>query len=162
MTGDRLLVVTFRPELRDAFERLNRVWLEEHGLLEPPDLVDLQDPEGHILATGGQIFFALDGDAVVGTCAAIRAAPTRFELGKLAVDPSVQGRGLGRRLCDAVMQFARAGGALEMFLTSHTALSRAIRLYESLGFRHAPIPPDVRYATANVYMTLTLPGSRPG
>ncbi len=45
-----------------------------------------------------------------------------------------------------------------MFLTSHTSLSHAIRLYQSLGFRHSPMPPDVRYATANVYMTLTLPG----
>ncbi len=96
MTSDCPVIVTFRPELRDAFERLNRVWLEEHGLLEPPDVIDLQDPEGHILAAGGQIFFALDGDAVVGTCAAIRAAPTRWELAKLAVDPSVQSRGLGR------------------------------------------------------------------
>ena len=95
---------------------------------------------------------------MVGTCAAIRAAPTRWELAKLAVNPSVQSRGLGRQLCDAVMQFARAAGALEMFLTSHTSLSHAIRLYQSLGFRHSPMPPDVRYATANVYMTLTLPG----
>lgn len=156
MADDSPAIVPFRPELRAAFERLNRVWLEEHGLLEPADLIDLQDPETHIVAPGGQVFFALDGDQVAGTCAAIRTTPTRFELAKLAVDPSAQGRGVGRRLCDVVMQFARDAGAVEMFLTSHTALTRAIRLYESLGFLHAPIPADVRYATANVYMTLRL------
>jgi putative acetyltransferase len=156
MTADLPVIVPFRPAFREAFERLNRVWLEEHGLLEPADLVDLQDPERHILATGGQVFFALDGDTVAGTCAAIRTTPTRWELAKLAVDPSAQGRGLGRRLCEVVIRFAREAGAGEMFLTSNTALARAIQLYQSLGFRHAPMPADIRYATADVYMTLRL------
>lgn len=148
--------VAYRAELREAFERLNRVWLEAHELLEPADLDYLRNPEELILATGGQVFFALDGAEVVGTCAAIRISDSTFELAKLAVDPAAQGRGLGRRLCRCVMQFARDAGAQEMFLTSHTALTQAIRLYESLGFRHASLPADVRYATANVYMTLDL------
>lgn len=41
-------------------------------------------------------------------------------------------------------------------LTSHTALTQAIRLYELLGLRHALLPADVRHASANVYMTLSL------
>jgi ribosomal protein S18 acetylase RimI-like enzyme len=102
------------------------------------------------------VFFALDGEAVVGTCAAIRISDSTFELAKLAVDPAARGHGLGRELCDMVVQFARDRGASDMFLTSHTALTTAIRLYELLGFRHAPIPADVRYSTANVYMTLSL------
>jgi ribosomal protein S18 acetylase RimI-like enzyme len=149
-------IVTYRPQHREAFERLNRVWLEAHALLEPADLEYLQDPESLILATGGQVFFALDGENVIGTCAAIRFSDTVFELAKLAVDPAAQRRGLGRRLCHAVLRHARDAGAAEMFLTSHTGLTQAIRLYESLGFRHAPLPAYVRYKTANVYMTLRL------
>jgi GNAT superfamily N-acetyltransferase len=151
-----LLIVPYRPEFREAFERLNRVWLEEHGLLEPPDLEYLKNPQALILATGGQVFFALDDEKVVGTCAAIRISDSVFELAKLTVDPAAQGRGLGRRLCDAVIEFARDAGATDLFLTSNTVLVQAIQLYESLGFRHAPMPADVRYATANVYMTLGL------
>jgi ribosomal protein S18 acetylase RimI-like enzyme len=155
-TDDRSPIVTYRAELREAFERLNRVWLEAHGLLEPADVEYLSDPEGLILATGGQVFFAVDGELVIGTCAAIRVSDSTFELAKLAVDPAAQGRGLGRRLCHIVMRFARDAGAATMFLTSHEALTQAIHLYESLGFRREPIPADVRYATANVYMTLSL------
>ncbi len=55
-----------------------------------------------------------------------------------------------------VIQFARDVGATEVVLTSNTALVDAIRLYESLCFRHAPVPSDVRYVSVDVYMTLRL------
>ena len=149
-------LVTYRPEFREAFERLNREWLEAHSLLEPTDVEHLGHPEVHILSSGGQIFFALQGGEVVGTCAAIRCSPSVFELAKLAVAPVAQGRGLGRQLSERVIRFARDAGASKIELTSHTDLAPAIRLYESLGFQHEPVPPDVRYQLANVYMTLSL------
>src|SRR4051794_23857454 len=34
-------IVTYRPEFREAFERLNRDWLETHSLLEPTDVEHL-------------------------------------------------------------------------------------------------------------------------
>jgi GNAT superfamily N-acetyltransferase len=149
-------LVTYLPEFREAFERLNRAWLEAHSLLEPADVEYLQNPELHILSTGGQIFCALQDGEVVGTCAAIRVSPRVFELAKLAVAPVAQGRGLGRQLSERVIRFARNAGASKIELTSHTGLVQAIRLYESLGFQHEPLPPDIRYQTANVYMTLSL------
>ena len=156
-----IIIVTYRPEFRAAFERLNRVWLEAHGLLEPADLEFLREPEHHILSTGGQIYIALQAGEVVGTCAALRLSPQAVELAKLVVAPAAQGRGLGRQLCERVLQFARDAGASTVELTSHTALDHAVRLYESLGFRHLPIPADVRYQTANVYMELTLSSRAP-
>ena len=149
-------IVSYRPELQPAFERLNRQWLEAHSLLEQADIECLQDPEGNVLATGGQVFFAVDDGNVVGTCAAIRVPPSTVELAKLAVSPEAQGRGIGRRLCNQVIQFARGVGATEVELTSNTALVSAIRLYESLGFRHAPLPAVVRYVSVDVYMTMSL------
>jgi GNAT superfamily N-acetyltransferase len=150
------VLVEFRAELRHHFERLNRLWLEEHALLEPVDLEYLQAPEHHILAVGGQVFFAVQGSQVLGTCAAIPMSSNIWELAKLSVDPAARGQGLGRRLCEAALQYARDAGATEVILTSHTALVEAIRLYESIGFRHAPLPADVRYETANVFMRLPL------
>ena len=127
-----------------------------HSLLEPVDLEYLEDPETHILAAGGQVYFALDGDEVVGTCAAIPLSPISVELAKLAVVASARGRGIGRQLSEVVIAFARDWGASEVVLTSHTALVNAIHLYQSLGFQHRPMPPDIRYETANVYMCLDL------
>jgi putative acetyltransferase len=149
-------IVGYRPELRDHFERLNLLWLEEHALLEPVDLEYLRDPEGTILADGGEVFFALDDTDVVGTCAALRLSASTFELAKLAVDPTARGRGIGRSLCQAVLAYARERGAEEIILTSHTSLSTAIALYESLAFHHAPLPADLRYATANVFMRMNV------
>lgn len=157
-----LAIVPFRPELREAFERLNRRWLEDHGLLEPVDLEYLKDPEGHVLASGGQVLFALRDGEVVGTCAILRLSPSTVELAKLAVSPDAQGMGLGRRLCVEALAFARELGAQEVVLTSNSALVAAIGLYESLGFRHEPMPPGVRYASADVFMVLQLGTGRPG
>ncbi|MBL0171050.1 MAG: GNAT family N-acetyltransferase [Gemmatimonadaceae bacterium] len=156
MNASTLSVQTYRPEFRSDFERLNRAWLESHALLEAADLVYLEDPEGQIVAKGGQIFFALDGNEVTGTCAAIPVSASVMELAKLAVTPAAQGRGVGRRLTLAVLEYARAAGARDVVLTSNTLLTSAIHLYESLGFRHAEMPADVRYETADVYMTLSL------
>lgn len=155
-TPNDILIVPFRPELREAFERLNLRWLEAHSLLEPVDLDFLRDPEGHVLANGGQVLFALRAAEVVGTCAVLRLSPSTVELAKLAVSPEAQGIGLGRRLCEEALAFARERGAAEVVLTSNSALVAAIRLYESLGFRHEPLPPGVRYASADVYMVLRL------
>ncbi|HEV7786352.1 MAG TPA: GNAT family N-acetyltransferase, partial [Thermoanaerobaculia bacterium] len=115
-------IVTYRPEFREAFERLNRAWLEAHSLLEPADVEYLQNPELHILSTGGEIFCALQDGEVVGTCAAIRISASVFELAKLTVAPVAQGHGLGRQLSERVIRFARDAGASKIELTSHTAL----------------------------------------
>lgn len=149
-------IVPYRPELQPDFERLNRRWLEASSLLEQADLDCLEDPETYVLSAGGQVFFAMEDGKVVGTCAAIRVPPSTVELAKLAVSPEAHGRGIGRRLCNHVLEFSRSVGATEVELTSNTALIPAITLYESLGFRHAPLPADIRYATADVYMTLRL------
>jgi len=89
----RIEIVTYRAGLREAFERLNRVWLEGHSLLEQADIDCLLDPETHVLATGGEVFFAMDQGEVLGTCAAIRVPPSTVELAKLAVSPGARGRG---------------------------------------------------------------------
>lgn len=153
-TGAR--IVAFRPELAPDFDRLNRAWLEEYFTVEPLDEEYLGDPAGHIVAPGGEVFFALEGDTVIGTCAAIRQGDDEFELAKLAVTPSAQGRGLGRRLVETVLGFAASHGARRVSLVSNSGLTAALRLYESLGFQRAPFPFAPPYADADVYMVLVL------
>ena len=113
-------------------------------------------PEASIIATGGQIFFAMDGGRAAGTAAAIRVSPATFELGKMAVSPSHQGRGLGERLGREVIEFARVEGASLVYLETNSALANAIRLYERLGFVHATRPTPSEYARADVYMEVRL------
>jgi putative acetyltransferase len=156
-----VVIDTFRPEHAAAFDALNRAWLTAYELLEPADELHLTDPVGQILAPGGQIFLALEKDVVVGTCAAIPHGPGAFEVAKLAVAPAARSRGLGRQLVEACLRYARHRGARHAVLVSNSRLGAALRLYERLGFRPAPMPSTMPYATADVYMELDLELTEP-
>lgn len=148
-------IVPFAPHLAPAFTALNRAWIERLFTLEAADLKVLNDPQAAILDRGGQIFFALDGETPVGTAAAIRVSRGRYELAKMAVDPGHQGAGLGFRLGQAVINWVRLEGAQTLFLVTNSSLGGAIRLYQRLGFLHAPLPPGSEYARADVYMEIS-------
>jgi ribosomal protein S18 acetylase RimI-like enzyme len=156
VTHTRCDIVAFRDEHSAAFYALNRAWLDEHELYEPPDEAQLTDPEGTILALGGVIYVALEGTGVVGTAALIPHGPGEMELVKLAVHPSARGRGIARRLTEICLAHARREGARRIVLVSNSRLTAALRLYESVGFVHRPVPDTVPYQTADVYMELEL------
>lgn len=146
----------FRPELAPAFAELNRAWIEGLFRMEAADRKVLDHPEEEIIARGGQIFFAMEGAAAVGTAAAIRTSPTTFELAKMAVSPACRGRGLGERLGREVIEYCRRARADLVYLETNSSLGNAIRLYERLGFVHAAPPHASAYARADVYMELWL------
>ena len=154
MTRREVEIVTYRPAFAEDFRRLNYEWLEKYFTVEPLDEEYLSDPEGHIMDLGGEIFFAVDGDRVVGTCAAIPREGGTMELAKLAVTADFQGRGLGRALSAAVIEFARSRQPRCLYLVSSTKLGPALRLYETLGFHHLPFPWPPPYTDADVYMEL--------
>ena len=155
MSGE-LIIEPFRPALAPAFTRLNRQWIERLFTIEPADEKVLSDPEGAVIVPGGQIFFARVGEETVGTAAAMVHSPGVFELAKMAVTPAYQRRGVGQRLGQAVIEFARSAGADRLFLLTNSRLALAIRLYERLGFALGPLPPDTGYGRADVYMELGL------
>jgi GNAT superfamily N-acetyltransferase len=158
MSGIR--VVRFRRDLAGEFRRLNLDWIERLFKVEAPDLVVLDDPETAVVAPGGTIFFALEGEAVVGTVAMIRVAPERCELAKMAVAPAHQRRGIGELLGRACLAWAAENGVASVFLETNSRLDGAIRLYERLGFRHAPWPHPSDYARGDVYMEMKVEPDR--
>jgi GNAT superfamily N-acetyltransferase len=156
LVGSSVRIVDYEDRFASDFARLNREWLEGYGLLEPEDGKYLDAPRESIVEPGGAILLAVDEGGVIGTCAIIPTRPGIFELAKLAVAPDARRRGIGRRLTIAAIDRAVAFGAERMILVSNDKLVAAVRLYESLGFKHAPLPVDLVYATANVYMELEL------
>ena len=151
---DTVRILDFDPRWRADFARLNIAWLERWFVVEPIDREVLSDPEHHILADGGRVLFAVDADdRAVGTVALKHEGDGVYELTKMAVDPSQQGRGIGRRLLEAAIAAYRANGGRELFLESSSKLAPALHLYESAGFHHRPAPrPGSHYARADVYM----------
>lgn len=155
--ADKIKVIPYEERYLHDFIRLNRAWLEDFGLLEEADeKKHFNNPRESIIDKGGQIFFAIEREIVVGTCAAIRYSSKIIEIAKLAVTPSAQGRGIGRMLTKTVTEYSKNVGALKVILVSSTKLKSALRLYESMGFVHAPLPEKMDYATADVYMELIL------
>ena len=153
-----LQIVPFRPEHAAAFYALNRAWLDEHGLYEPAYEAQLVNPQGEILDAGGAIVVALQGGEVVGTAAIVPHGAGEMELAKVTVARAARRAGLGRRLTEASVAEARARGARRLVLVSSTKLGGALRLYESMGFEHKPLPSVVPYESADVYMELDLTG----
>ncbi|HWY03863.1 MAG TPA: GNAT family N-acetyltransferase [Candidatus Acidoferrum sp.] len=148
----------FRSGDAAAFRRLNEEWITRWFRIEPKEEPILADPQANILDTGGRIFFATAGERCVGCCALIRLGNKELEVAKMAVERSYQGAGIGRRLLHAAIEEGRNAGAQRLYLETNHVLTPAIRLYESMGFKHIDakriIPSG--YARADVYMELIL------
>jgi GNAT superfamily N-acetyltransferase len=155
-----IIIVPFRADLASAFSELNRTWIERFFKLEDSDRKVLSDPERTIVQPGGEILFALDGAVAIGTVAAIPTGNGTYELAKMAVADSHQGRGIGEQLGRALIDWAAASGAHMLHLETNRRLDSAIRLYERLGFVHAASPTPSEYARADVYMELVLKAPR--
>jgi len=140
-----------------AFRELNEAWISKFFRLEEQDHVQLAQP-ANILHAGGQIIMAVAGEERIGCCALVFMKPGVFEVAKMAVSESYQGRGIGRKILEFTIAQAKILGAHTLELVTNSKLSNAIHLYESFGFRHLP-PESVGpspYARANVHMELLL------
>ena len=91
-------IVPYEDKYKSDFERLNREWIVEFFKIEDEDLHILQHPESYVIAKGGQIFFAVLSQEVIGTAAMIPTSDKVFELAKMAVRKDIQGRGVGKSL----------------------------------------------------------------
>ncbi len=103
-------------------------------------------------AASGAVLVARDGHRLVGTTSVLRAAtpysqvarPGEAELRLLAVDPSVQGSGLGEALVRASLETALEWGADALVLDTGARNVRAQSSTERLGFeRHRDRDADV-------------------
>lgn len=156
MSDNNIVIVGYEERFAGDFARLNREWLDGFGLYEEADGKQLYSPRQEIIDTGGEIFLAVKDGRVIGTCALVKMSHGMFELAKLAVDREARGAGLGRRLSEFAIDRARELGATRVALVSSTKLATALRLYEKMGFVRMPLPANLPYATADVYMELEL------
>ena len=82
----------------------------------------------------GQIWLAERGDRLVGCSAIALRDNDRGQLRWVLVDPSARGRGIGKHLVNAAMNYCREEGCESVFLETTDGLPESQALYEKLGF----------------------------
>lgn len=150
-----ITITEWNERYAQAFIDLSLEWLEKYALVEPEDLRIIEHPHEAVLDAGGAIFFALDGDRPVGTAAMIPEGDGVFELAKFAVTEAYRRNGIGCRLLEKALAFARERQAEKIVLCSNRRLSGALALYRAHGFTEVPAE-HMKFATADVAMELIL------
>jgi DNA-binding MarR family transcriptional regulator len=149
-------IVPFRKKYKDDFLKLNTEWLEKYFEVEKEDKRVLNSPEKEIVKKGGEIFFALLNEEVVGTCAAHKVDDITYELTKMAVTEKAQGKQIGKKLALTVIGYAVNKGAKKIILSTNPKLAAALNLYRKLGFVNVVVKNEPRYKRELIHMELNL------
>lgn len=149
-------IIPFKAEYSARFKDLNIAWLEKYFWVEPHDEEVLGNPENYILSPGGNIFFVKEGEEIIGTVALMKIEEGIFELTKMAVTPSAQGKKIGQKLLEHTLEFARKKGWKSLIIYSNRKLENAIHIYKKYGFVEIPIGDNNPYARGDIKMKLEL------
>ena len=148
-------IITYQPEYKSDFIRLNKAWLEEFFYVETHDLETFNNIENDIIEKEGEIFFCLVNNEIAGTVAMIKTDEKTYELAKMAVDKKFQGMKLSNLLMEASIEFAKQHNAQKIFLVSNRILKPALNLYSKYNFVEVPMD-ETDYDRADIQMELTL------
>ncbi len=148
-----IVIRTYEEKYQPDFKRLNLEWLDKYHLTETHDLEILDHPEEKVIAGGGCIFLAMDGEKVIGTAGLAKEQEGIFELVKMTVDPAWRGLGISKILLERCLEEAKKLKAKKIFLFSNSQLLTALKLYGKYGFRHVEVT-DSPLLTADVKMEL--------
>ncbi len=85
------------------------------------------------------VFLVAQISGVPVGCGALRLwSPAIGEIKRMWVSPEVRGRGVGRKLLEALERAARERHLRAVRLDTHSSLAEALQLYRAAGYREVP------------------------
>jgi molybdopterin-guanine dinucleotide biosynthesis protein A/GNAT superfamily N-acetyltransferase len=130
-----LRIVPFHPEHAAGYRELISETLSEFGFSADPELdPDLNDP----VTVYEAVWVAERAGRVVGSVALRRVGPAEVELKRMYLRPEERGHGLGRKLLEMALLWARVHRIRAVRLDTSERMETARRLYEAYGFARVP------------------------
>ncbi len=119
----------------DVLKLILRAFAYMDGIIDPPSSAHLLTAERlKDKARHETVFLALEAGRIVG-CIFVLERADYFYVGKLAVEPGLHGRGIGRRLMQAAEDLALSRGKNAIELQTRVELSGNHAAFSRLGFR---------------------------
>jgi len=156
---DEVNIVPYKRKYKSDFAKLNYEWIEKYFNTERGEAEDkrlLNNPEREIIKKGGEIFFALLNENVVGTCAVLKIDNLSYEIAKMGVTEKAQGKQIGKKLALTAIGYAVEKGASKLRLYTSSKLTAAQNLYRVLGFIVVKEKLNHRYKRKLILMELDL------
>jgi len=154
---------TIRKEDNEALAAMIRQVFEEHDA--PQQGTVYSDPTtddlSGLFSAPASVLWVAELDATPAGCCGIY--PTKglekdcAELVKFYLAKEARGRGIGRHLMEKCIQSAREMGYHKLYLESMPEFSKAVRIYEKLGFSELSQPlGNSGHTTCSIWMLLDL------
>lgn len=109
-------------------------------------LLDYDNVQREYFENGGTFLVILDDGKVVGTGGIRQLNPQICELRRMFILKEYRGRGLGTRLLEELLHFARQCGHTAIRLNTVSRMADAVKFYERRGFRHIEQYREVTYS----------------
>jgi GNAT superfamily N-acetyltransferase len=141
--GSKTPLFVLRPhragDMGHVIARHAVLYAEEYGWDSPLFEAMIAEIAAHFLKTFDSArercwIAEMDGEPV-GSVFVVNGGEDIAKLRLLLVEPQARGYGLGRRLVEECIGFARAAGYRRMTLWTHTVLTGARHIYKRTGFR---------------------------
>ncbi len=131
-------IVQFKPEYRDQVIKLidqSLKWLkvipESEEVIDDEDLFRIHE----VYSGRGNFWVAVKNGEVVGTVGIRDMGGDQAKLNRMFVNSDFHGLGIGQKLIEVALDYAKAQEFKEVILNTHELMTRAHRFYEKNGFR---------------------------